>query len=106
MQAILSTANYAGIVELARELQKHEVKIFATGGTQKTLGEGGILVESVSALTSFPEILDGRVKTLHPAIFGGILALRDNPSHVNQLQEHGLETIDVVVNNLYPFVET
>lgn len=106
MQAILSTANYAGIVELARELQKHEVKIFATGGTQKVLREGGMLVEPVSALTNFPEILDGRVKTLHPAIFGGILALRAKPAHLQQLHEHGLDTIDVVVNNLYPFVET
>ena len=106
MQAILSTANYAGIVELARELEKHGVKIFATGGTQKTLKEGGVQAEAVSALTGFPEILDGRVKTLHPAIFGGILALRDNPSHLKQLQEHHLAPIDVVVNNLYPFVET
>ncbi|HET8841954.1 MAG TPA: bifunctional phosphoribosylaminoimidazolecarboxamide formyltransferase/IMP cyclohydrolase, partial [Ktedonobacteraceae bacterium] len=106
MQAILSTANYEGIVELARALQKHQVTIFATGGTQKTLREGGIQAESVSTLTGFPEILDGRVKTLHPAIFGGILALRDNPGHLNQLQEHSLKTIDVVVNNLYPFVET
>lgn len=106
MQAILSTANYEGIVELARALQEHQVTIFATGGTQKTLREGGIQAESVSTLTGFPEILDGRVKTLHPAIFGGILALRDNPGHLNQLQEHSLKTIDVVVNNLYPFVET
>lgn len=106
MQAILSTANYAGIVELARELQTHDVRIFATGGTKKTLQEGGIQAEAVSALTGFPEILDGRVKTLHPAIFGGILALRDNVSHLEQLKEHSLAPIDVVVNNLYPFVET
>ena len=106
MQAILSTANYAGIVELARELQTHNVKIFATGGTQRNLQEGGIEAEAVSTLTGFPEILDGRVKTLHPAIFGGILALRDNPGHLDQLQERGLAPIDVVVNNLYPFVET
>src|SRR5690348_9753206 len=106
MQAILSTANYTGIVELARELQTHDVKIFATGGTKKTLQEGGIQAEAVSALTGFPEILDGRVKTLHPAIFGGILALRDNPGHLEQLKEHSLAPIDVVVNNLYPFVET
>ena len=106
MQAILSTANYEGIVELARELQTHSVKIFATGGTRKTLQAGGILADPISALTGFPEILDGRVKTLHPAIFGGILALRDNASHLEQLQEHGLAPIDVVVNNLYPFVET
>lgn len=106
MQAILSTANYEGIVELARELQTHSVKIFATGGTKKTLQAGGILADPVSALTGFPEILDGRVKTLHPAIFGGILALRDNADHLAELQEHGLAPIEVVVNNLYPFVET
>lgn len=106
MQAILSTANYEGVVELARELQTHNVKIFATGGTKRTLQQGGIKAEAVSTLTGFPEILDGRVKTLHPAIFGGILALRDNASHLNQLEEHGLAPIDIVVNNLYPFVET
>lgn len=106
MQAILSVANYEGIVELARGLQNHNVKIFATGGTRKTLQEGGVQAEAVSTLTGFPEILDGRVKTLHPAIFGGILALRENASHLAQLQEHGLAPIDVVVNNLYPFVET
>ncbi|HEX7737579.1 MAG TPA: bifunctional phosphoribosylaminoimidazolecarboxamide formyltransferase/IMP cyclohydrolase [Ktedonobacteraceae bacterium] len=106
MQAILSTANYEGIVELARELQKHSVKIFATGGTRKTLLDGGVQAEVISALTGFPEILDGRVKTLHPAIFGGILALRDKPGHLEQLKEYNLEPIDIVVNNLYPFVET
>lgn len=106
MQAILSTANYDGIVELARELQSHNIRIFATGGTKKQLQAGGIAVDAVSDLTGFPEILDGRVKTLHPAIFGGILALRDNGSHLSQLQEHGLAPIDIVVNNLYPFVET
>ncbi|MEO7018594.1 MAG: bifunctional phosphoribosylaminoimidazolecarboxamide formyltransferase/IMP cyclohydrolase [Ktedonobacteraceae bacterium] len=106
MRAILSTANRQGIVELARELQTHNVKISSTGGTQKALQEEGIEVEAVSDLTGFPEILDGRVKTLHPAVFGGILARRDDPKHLNQLKEHGLEPIDVVVNNLYPFIET
>lgn len=106
MQAILSVANYEGIVELAQKLQTHNVKIFATGGTQKTLQAGGVSAESVSTLTGFPEILDGRVKTLHPVIFGGILALRDDPAHLKQLEEHNLRTIDIVVNNLYPFVET
>jgi phosphoribosylaminoimidazolecarboxamide formyltransferase/IMP cyclohydrolase len=106
MQAILSTANSDGIVELARELATHNVTLFATGETQKTLRQDGIMVEAVSALTGFPEILEGRVRTLHPAIFGGILALRENTDHLNQLQEHGLAPIDMVVNNLYPFVET
>lgn len=106
MQAILSTYNYDGIVELARELQSLGVKIFATGKTRSTIQAGGIEATAVSDLTGFPEILDGRVKTLHPAIFGGILALRDKPAHLSELQEHGLAPIDVVVNNLYPFVET
>jgi phosphoribosylaminoimidazolecarboxamide formyltransferase / IMP cyclohydrolase len=106
MQAIVSTANYDGVVELVHELQTHHVTVFATGGTRKTLQEAGIVAEAVSTLTGFPEILDGRVKTLHPAIFGGILALRDNPSHLSQLTEHNLAPIDIVVNNLYPFAET
>lgn len=106
MRAIISTANRVGIVELARELRMQNVSIFSTGGTRKALQEGGIDAGAVSDLTSFPEILDGRVKTLHPAVFGGILARRDNPQHLSQLQEHGLAPIDIVVNNLYPFIET
>lgn len=106
MQAILSTANREGLIELARELQTLKVTIFSTGGTAKHLQDAQIEVQSVSTLTNFPEILDGRVKTLHPAIYGGILALRDNANHLSQLKEHGLAPIDIVVNNLYPFVET
>ena len=106
MQAILSVANRDGIVELARELQTLNVTIFSTGGTARHLQDANITVESVSTLTNFPEILDGRVKTLHPAVFGGILARRDDDEHLRQLQEHGLAPIEIVVNNLYPFVET
>ena len=106
MQAILSVANTEGLVELARELQNHNIALFATGGTRKALQAGEIEAESISTLTDFPEILDGRVKTLHPAVFGGILALRDNANHLSQLREHNLAPIDVVVNNLYPFTET
>lgn len=106
MRAILSVANRDGLIELARELQTLKVTIFSTGGTARYLQDAQIEVQPVSALTNFPEILDGRVKTLHPAIFGGILALRDNSSHLTQLKEHGLAPIDIVVNNLYPFVET
>src|SRR5258708_9575469 len=106
MQAILSTANREGLIELARELQTLKVTIFSTGGTAKHLQNAQIEVQSVSTLTNFPEILDGRVKTLHPAIYGGILAMRDNANHLSQLKEHGLAPIDIVVNNLYPFVET
>jgi phosphoribosylaminoimidazolecarboxamide formyltransferase/IMP cyclohydrolase len=106
MQAILSVANREGLIELARELQTLKVSIFSTGGTARYLQDAQIAVQPVSALTGFPEILDGRVKTLHPAIFGGILARRENAEHMDQLQEHGLAPIDIVVNNLYPFVET
>jgi len=106
MQAILSVANREGLIELARELQTLKVSIFSTGGTARYLQDAQIDVQPVRALTGFPEILDGRVKTLHPAIFGGILARRENAEHMDQLQEHGLAPIDIVVNNLYPFVET
>src|SRR5215469_2809574 len=102
MQALFSTANYEGIVNLARELQARNVKIFATEGTKKRLLEGGIETEAVNTLTGFPEILDGRVKTLHPAIFGGILARRDNEMHMRELREHDFAPIDIVVVNLYP----
>src|SRR5581483_8654347 len=106
MRAILSVANREGLLDLARQLQTLKVSIFSTGGTARYLQDEQISVQPVSALTRFPEILDGRVKTLHPAIFGGILARRDNPDHLSQLQEYGLAPIDIVVNNLYPFVET
>ena len=106
MQAILSVANREGLIELARELQTLNIAMFSTGGTARHLQDAQIEVQPVSALTNFPEILDGRVKTLHPAIFGGILALRENSGHLAQLREHGLAPIDIVVNNLYPFIET
>ncbi len=106
MQAIVSVANREGLIELARELQTLKVSIFSTGGTARYLQDAQIEVQPVSALTQFPEILDGRVKTLHPGVFGGILAQRDNANHMSQLQEHSLAPIDIVVNNLYPFVET
>ena len=106
MQAIISTANREGLIELARELQTLKVTIFSTGGTARYLQDAQIEVRAVSDLTNFPEILDGRVKTLHPAIYGGILALRENPAHLKQLKEHGLAPIEIVVNNLYPFAET
>jgi phosphoribosylaminoimidazolecarboxamide formyltransferase/IMP cyclohydrolase len=106
MQAIVSVANREGLIELTRELQARQVNIFSTGGTARYLQEAQINVQPVSALTRFPEILDGRVKTLHPAIFGGILARRESVQHLDQLQNHGLAPLDIVVNNLYPFVET
>lgn len=106
MRAIISVANREGLTELAHELQSHDVTIFSTSGTLTTLQTAGISAEPVSTLTSFPEILGGRVKTLHPAIYGGILARRDLPEHEKELQAHNITPIDVVVVNLYPFAKT
>jgi phosphoribosylaminoimidazolecarboxamide formyltransferase/IMP cyclohydrolase len=106
MQAIVSVANREGVIELARALHIQTVQLFATGGTARFLQDAQIDVQPVSSLTGFPEILDGRVKTLHPAIFAGILAQRDRPEHLSQLQEHRLTPLDIVVNNLYPFAAT
>ncbi|HTP78960.1 MAG TPA: bifunctional phosphoribosylaminoimidazolecarboxamide formyltransferase/IMP cyclohydrolase [Bacteroidota bacterium] len=105
-RAIISVSDKRGIVELANGLKEFGVEIISTGGTFKTLKEAGLHVTSISDVTGFPEILDGRVKTLHPAIHAGILAVLDNPLHRNQLQEHHIEPIDLVVVNLYPFEET
>lgn len=106
MRAILSVANREGITDLARELQTYDVAMFSTSGTLKVLQDAALPAQSISEITNFPEILDGRVKTLHPAIMGGILARRDLPQHEEELQTHGIEPIDMVVCNLYPFVET
>ncbi|MEE9325425.1 MAG: bifunctional phosphoribosylaminoimidazolecarboxamide formyltransferase/IMP cyclohydrolase [Dehalococcoidia bacterium] len=106
MRAIISVSDKRGVVDFARGLSTLGVEIFSSGGTQRALEEGGLAVKSVSELTGFPEILDGRVKTLHPAVHGGILARRDIPQHLAQLAERGIRTIDMVVVNLYPFVET
>ena len=106
MRAIISVDNRTGLGELGRALQAGNVAIFSTSGTAHALREAGVTPEPISALTGFPEILDGRVKTLHPAVFGGILARRDNERHLQELQERHLELIDIVAVNLYPFVET
>jgi len=106
MRALISVSNKDGIVEFARELEALGVKIISTGGTSKKLSDEGINVIGISDVTGFPECLDGRVKTLHPAVHGGILAMRDNPDHVKQIEDLGIETIDIVAINLYPFKET
>ena len=106
MRAIISAANREGLTELARELLFHNVTIFSTSGTASALRAASIETESVGTLTKFPEILGGRVKTLHPAIFGGILARRDNLTHAQELQDHDIVPIDIVVVNLYPFIDT
>ncbi len=106
MRAIISVANRDSLTELARELQSHDVDLFSTSGTLAALGVEGIEARPVSELTNFPEILDGRVKTLHPAILGGVLARRDLPSHEEELRAHNITAIDIVAVNLYPFAET
>ena len=105
-RALISLSDKTGIVELAKELKKFDVEILSTGGTAKLLRENNIVVKDVSEYTGFPEMLDGRVKTLHPKVHGGLLALRDNPEHMNTLKEHNIGLIDMVVVNLYPFEKT
>ena len=106
MRAIISVSNKSGIADFAKGLQGLGIEIFSTGGTKKSFEESGIKAHSISELTGFPEILDGRVKTLHPAVHGGILARRDLPQHLDELARSHIEIIDIVVVNLYPFVET
>ncbi|GAC1434811.1 MAG: bifunctional phosphoribosylaminoimidazolecarboxamide formyltransferase/IMP cyclohydrolase [Chloroflexota bacterium] len=106
MRALLSVYDKEGVVDLARGLAALGVEIFSTGGTLRALTEAGLEARSVSDLSGFPEILDGRVKTLHPAIHAGILADRENEEHLTALRDHDLQMIDLVVVNLYPFVET
>jgi phosphoribosylaminoimidazolecarboxamide formyltransferase/IMP cyclohydrolase len=105
-RALISVSDKTGIVELARELKSFEVEIISTGGTAKTLREAGIEVRDVSDVTGFPQMMDGRIKTLHPKVHGALLGARDNPEHVAAMKEHGIEPIDMVVINLYPFEET
>ena len=106
MRALLSVSDKSGIVEFAQELEKLGVQIISTGGTHKRLSDNGVGVIGISEVTGFPECLDGRVKTLHPAVHGGILAMRDKPDHMKQLEDLNIETIDIVAINLYPFKET
>ncbi|PNZ32212.1 bifunctional phosphoribosylaminoimidazolecarboxamide formyltransferase/IMP cyclohydrolase [Staphylococcus petrasii] len=105
-KAILSVSNKSGIVEFAKALSDLDYELYSTGGTKRALEEASVPVKSVSDLTQFPEIMDGRVKTLHPAVHGGILADRDKPEHLEQLSEQHIDLIDMVVVNLYPFQKT
>lgn len=105
-RALLSVSDKTGIVELARKLSAMGVELLSTGGTMKALEDAGIPVIGVSDVTGFPECLDGRVKTLHPAIHAGLLAMRSNPEHMSQIEKLGIKPIDMVVINLYPFRET
>jgi phosphoribosylaminoimidazolecarboxamide formyltransferase / IMP cyclohydrolase len=105
-QALISVSDKHGVVDFARELAGLGVNILSTGGTAKMLRDAGIKVTDVSDYTGFPEMLDGRVKTLHPKVHGGILGIRGNAAHAATMKEHGIPTIDLVVVNLYPFAQT
>ena len=106
MKALLSVSDKTGIVEFAQALHRLGVQLLSTGGTAKLLQDAGLPVTEVAEVTQFPEMLDGRVKTLHPKVHGGLLARRDLPAHMAALQEHGIEAIDLLVVNLYPFEAT
>lgn len=105
-RAIISVTDKTGVVDFAEQLSEFGVQILSTGGTAKVLREGGLSVTDISEHTGFPEMLDGRVKTLHPKVHGGLLGLRDNPEHVSVMKEHGIENIDLLVVNLYQFEKT
>ncbi|HEV8407035.1 MAG TPA: bifunctional phosphoribosylaminoimidazolecarboxamide formyltransferase/IMP cyclohydrolase, partial [Sphingomicrobium sp.] len=105
-RALISLSDKSGLQELAAGLARHGVEIVSTGGTAAKLREHGAQVRDVSELTGFPEIMDGRVKTLHPKVHGGLLGVRDNPDHVAAMEEHDIGSIDLVIVNLYPFLNT
>lgn len=105
-RALVSVSNKTGVVEFVKGLLEQGIEVISTGGTKRLLEENGLQVIGISEVTGFPEIMDGRVKTLHPNIHGGLLAVRDNETHVAQMNELGIQPIDFVVVNLYPFKET
>jgi phosphoribosylaminoimidazolecarboxamide formyltransferase / IMP cyclohydrolase len=105
-RALISVSDKSGLVELARALVQRGVELVSTGGTRKTLADAGLKVLDVSELTGFPEMMDGRVKTLHPKVHGGLLAIRENKDHAGAMQTHGIRPIDLLVVNLYPFEAT
>src|SRR5215813_12925882 len=105
-RALLSVSDKAGLVDFARALAGHGVQLISTGGTRKVLADAGLAVTDVSEVTGFPEMMDGRVKTLHPKVHGGLLAIRDNKEHAAAMAAHGIQPIDLLVVNLYPFEDT
>src|SRR6476646_6789056 len=105
-RALLSVSDKSGLVDFARVLAGFGVELISTGGTRKALLEAGLQVKDISEVTNFPEMLDGRVKTLHPRVHAGILAIRDNAEHQATIAEQGIGLIDLVVCNLYPFEAT
>src|ERR1700735_2235747 len=105
-RALLSVSDKTGLVEFARGLAELGIEIVSTGGTARELSDAGLQVRQISDLTGFPEIMDGRVKTLHPKLYGGLLALRDNAEHMQAAEDHDVEFVDLVCVTLYPFERT
>src|SRR5919107_286324 len=105
-RALLSVSDKSGLAEIGQALARHGVELVSTGGTAKALPDAGLTVRDISDLTGFPEMMDGRVKTLHPKVHGGLLGVRDNSEHAAAMAEHGIAPIDLVVVNLYPFLST
>jgi phosphoribosylaminoimidazolecarboxamide formyltransferase/IMP cyclohydrolase len=105
-RALISLSDKTGLEELAAGLARHGIEIVSTGGTAAKLRQAGAEVRDISDLTGFPEMMDGRVKTLHPKVHGGVLGVRDNPDHLAAMEAHGIEPIDLVIVNLYPFLST
>src|SRR6187455_981460 len=105
-RALLSVSDKTGLIEFAKALAGHGIELVSTGGTAKALAAAGLKVRDVSDLTGFPEMMDGRVKTLHPKVHGGLLAIRDNKDHAAAMASQGIAPIDLLVVNLYPFEAT
>src|SRR6201990_778622 len=105
-RALLSVSDKTGLVEFARTLAAHGIELVSTGGTAKAIAQAGLKVKDVSDLTGFPEMMDGRVKTLHPKVHGGLLAIRENAEHTAAMKAHDIAPIDLLVVNLYPFEAT
>ena len=105
-RALLSVSDKTGLIELGHALAARDIDLVSTGGTAKALREAGLQVRDISELTGFPEMMDGRVKTLHPKVHGGLLSIRDNAEHAAAMKMHDIDAIDLVVVNLYPFAQT
>src|SRR5215468_1770229 len=105
-RALLSVSDKSGLIDFARALAKHNIELVSTGGTARAIADAGMKVRDVSELTGFPEMMDGRVKTLHPKVHGALLAIRDNAEHAQAMKSHGIAPIDLLVVNLYPFEAT
>src|SRR5260370_21932984 len=105
-RALISVSDKTGLIAFARRLEGFGIELISTGGTARALTEAGLKVRDVSDVTGFPEMMDGRVKTLHPKVHGGLLAIRDNAEHVQAMKDHGIAPIDLLVVNLYPFEAT